>query len=171
MYDFLLILYRPHYCVYPFVVPIVSPFCHISDAAVLNALLLRRHIRCHTNPLSLPSSVYDSFVPVNLHLPCRSHPPLSPSSHISYSTILSVLHLCRVSGIAVSIIPCICRCCAPFMLSYQGCNDLFPPKNPNIISSCSNSDNTNAWGRVSPPITGITLDLYLNVSWNIPPNR
>ena len=120
------VLVVPHICFRPyppsplsscisFVVPIVSPLCHISAASVSIASCLRRCLCFHPYPPSLSSSVSDYAVLVNLRLSCHSHPPPSPPSGISPSAILIILRLCRVSSVAVSAVLRLYHCRAPLL--------------------------------------------------------
>ena len=60
-----------------FVVPIILPLYHISDADLSSSQHLCHCIRCHPCLPSLSSSVYDSSVLVNLNIPYHYCPPPS----------------------------------------------------------------------------------------------
>ena len=77
-------------------VPIVLSLCLSSAAAVLISLCPNRRIFCHSCPPYLSYRVPDSAIIINIILSFIFHLWLSPSSHISASTILTILHLCRV---------------------------------------------------------------------------
>ena len=92
------------------IIPHLSCCLHrLASLLHLCCCCINRLIICCPYPESLSSSVSDSAFIVNLVIPYHSHPPPSPLSRISASTILLVLHLYCVSDAAVSIVPRLCH--------------------------------------------------------------
>ena len=90
----------PHLFYFPHRLPSLLHLC---------CCCLDRHICCRPYPPSLSYSLYDSAFILNILIPCRSHPPLSPPTCISSSAIFILLHLCHISSVAVSIVARLCR--------------------------------------------------------------
>ena len=86
-----------------FFVPMVSSLYLIYAADVSITPRLHLCIRYHTYPMSLSYRVSDDTIMINLILPFVFYLLSSTSSCISASSILVILHLCRVSYNAVSI--------------------------------------------------------------------
>ena len=86
-----------------FVIPTFPPLFHIYSAVSI-ASRLRRRILCHPCPPPLSSCFSASTVLIKIIFPFTFHLPSSPSSHISSSAIIFILHICCISDVAVSVV-------------------------------------------------------------------
>ena len=104
---------------YPIILHFFNPFSHLSATFLMLVSQLPRVSAAvyavHPYPSYFSSSVSNSAVIVNLSLPFHSYLTPSTPYRIYAFDILIILHLCRASAFAFSIILRLCRFCSPFL--------------------------------------------------------